>query len=79
MNTRQTTKLPVVAIVAVAESSGAVLYGLFEVLSAFGAAWAEVMGESHNQAAFDVRIAAPSEVTIPALSCPRCCREWSPR
>jgi transcriptional regulator GlxA family with amidase domain len=60
MNTRQTTKLPVVAIVAVAESSGAVLYGLFEVLSAFGAAWAEVMGESHNQAAFDVRIAAPS-------------------
>ena len=53
-------QLPLIGIVAVPESSGAVLYGLYEVLSSFGAAWAEVMGEPHNAAAFDVRIVAPS-------------------
>jgi transcriptional regulator GlxA family with amidase domain len=61
MQAVETRSLPLIAIAAVPESSGAVLYGLFEVLSGFGAAWAEVMGESHNQAAFDVRIVAPSK------------------
>jgi len=62
MISRGPQKPPVIGIVAVPESSGAVLYGLFEVLSAFGAAWAEVMGEPRNPAAFDVRIVAPSRV-----------------
>jgi transcriptional regulator GlxA family with amidase domain len=60
MSTSESSQLPVIAIVAVPESSGAVLYGLFEVLSGFGAAWAEVMGEAQNCAAFDVRIVAES-------------------
>ncbi|WP_428622459.1 GlxA family transcriptional regulator [Sedimenticola sp.] len=60
MTASQSKKPPVIGIVAVPESSGAVLYGLFEVLSSFGAAWAEVMGEPQNPVEFDVRIVAPS-------------------
>ena len=60
MKALKSKQLPLVAIVAVPESSGAVLYGLFEVLSAFGAAWAEVTGEPQHPAAFDVRIVAAS-------------------
>ena len=60
MTSLKSRKPPIVAIVAVPESSGAVLYGLFEVFSVFGAAWAEIMGEAQNPAVFDVRIVAPS-------------------
>ena len=60
INFPSTQNTPAICIVAVPESSGAVLYGLFEVLSAFGAAWAEVMGEPRNDAAFDVKIVASS-------------------
>lgn len=60
MTSPQSKKPPVIGIVAVPESSGAVLYGLFEVLSSFGAAWAEVMGEPQITVEFDVRIVAPS-------------------
>jgi len=60
MTTQKHQTPPLIAIVAVPESSGAVLYGLFEVLSTFGAAWAEVMGEAENPAAFDVRVVAAS-------------------
>ncbi|WP_428607322.1 GlxA family transcriptional regulator [Sedimenticola sp.] len=60
MTASQSKKPPVIGIVAVPESSGAVLYGLFEVLSSFGAAWAEVMGGPQNPVEFDVRIVAPS-------------------
>ena len=45
---------------ALPEASGAVLYGLFEVLAAFGQTWADIMGLAHNPAPFDVRIAAAS-------------------
>jgi transcriptional regulator GlxA family with amidase domain len=60
MTTHKSRKPPIIAIVAVPESSGVVLYGLYEVFSVFGAAWAEIMGEPHNPAEFDVRIVAPS-------------------
>jgi len=60
MQSQKLRKPPIIAIVAVPESSGAVLYGMFEVFSVFGAAWAEIMGEPHNSAVFDVRIVAPS-------------------
>lgn len=60
MTSHRFRKPPIVAIVAVPESSAAVLYGLFEVFSVFGVAWAEIMGEAHNPAVFDVRIVAPS-------------------
>jgi len=60
MTTRKHKQPPIVCIAAVAESSGAVLYGLYEVFSGFGAAWAEVMGEASNPAEFDVRIVATS-------------------
>jgi len=51
---------PIIGIVAVPESSGAVLYGLYEVLSVFGSAWAQVTGTAPDPASFDVRIVAPS-------------------
>jgi transcriptional regulator GlxA family with amidase domain len=60
MTSDKSRKPPIVAIVAVPESSGAVLYGMFEVFAVFGAAWAEIMGEARNPAVFDVRIVAPS-------------------
>jgi transcriptional regulator GlxA family with amidase domain len=60
MTSREHQTPPIIAIVAAPESSGAVLYGLFEVLAAFGPAWAEVTGEPQNPAAFDVRIVARS-------------------
>jgi transcriptional regulator GlxA family with amidase domain len=58
---------PVICIVAVPETSGAVLYGLFEVLTGFGAGWAEIMGASENPAQFDVRIVATSSVPFTCL------------
>jgi len=60
MASNKSRKPPIIAIIAVPESSGAVLYGMFEVFSVFGAAWAEIMGEAHNPAVFDVRIVAPT-------------------
>jgi transcriptional regulator GlxA family with amidase domain len=58
MTSQAADKPPIVCILAVAETSGAVLYGLYEVFSSFGAAWAEVMGEPRNPAPFDTRIVA---------------------
>jgi len=58
---------PIICIVAVPETSGAVLYGLFEVLTGFGASWAEIMGASRNPAQFDVRIVAASGAPFTCL------------
>jgi len=58
MTTRIHKRPPIVCIVAVTETSGAVLYGLYEVFSGFGAAWAQLTGEARNPAEFDVRIVA---------------------
>jgi transcriptional regulator GlxA family with amidase domain len=44
----------------VPETTGAVLYGLFEVFSAFGRSWAELMELEENPAEFDTRIVAAS-------------------
>lgn len=60
MTESKSGKPPLVCILAVGETSGAVLYGLYEVFSSFGAAWAGVMGESRNPAEFDTRIVAVS-------------------
>lgn len=53
-------KTPSICILALPESSGAVLYGLFEVLSVFNEAWAQVTGKEDHLAEFDVKIVAES-------------------
>jgi transcriptional regulator GlxA family with amidase domain len=60
MTATKSGKAPIVCILAVPETSGAVLYGLYEVFSSFGAAWAELKGLDRNPAAFDTRIVAVS-------------------
>jgi transcriptional regulator GlxA family with amidase domain len=60
MTATKSGKVPTVCILAVGETSGAVLYGLYEVFSSFGAAWAELKGLDRNPAAFDARIVAAS-------------------
>ena len=52
---------PIICILALPESSGAVLYGLFEVLSQFSKQWANITGNDNYPAEFDVRIIARSE------------------
>lgn len=54
------TKAPTVCILAVPESSGAVMYGLYEVLAMFSTAWSHITGETNQPAEFDVRIVAES-------------------
>lgn len=51
---------PSVCILALPESSGVVLYGLFEVLSMFSKQWTQVTGNNDHPAEFDVKIVAPS-------------------
>lgn len=53
-------KKPTVCIVALPESSSAVLYGLNEVLSTFGKAWSVLTGEDQEGSSFDVKIVARS-------------------
>lgn len=60
MLSRVTRTPPAICVVAVPETSGAVLYGLYEVLSGFGRAWAELKGLDANPAEFDTRIVAAS-------------------
>jgi len=53
-------KIPSICILALPESSGVVLYGLFEVLSVFSSVWVQVTGETNYPAVFDVKIVALS-------------------
>lgn len=57
-------KLPTICILAVPESSGAVLYGLFEVFSVFSSTWAHITGDNHDPAKFDVKIVALSNTSF---------------
>lgn len=66
MSARPAKKPPLVCLLALPESSGAVLYGLYEVLSVFGKAWSEATGDIDFSAEFDVRIVAPGRA---AFSC----------
>lgn len=54
-------KIPTICILALPESSGAVLYGLFEVLSMFSDVWAQITGTDDYRAEFDVKIVAQSK------------------
>jgi len=49
---------PSVCLLALSESSGVVLYGLYEVLALFSGAWAQVTGDKDSSAEFDVSIVA---------------------
>lgn len=49
---------PSVCILALPESSGAVLYGLFEVFSTFAGTWSALMTDDPVEAGFDARIVA---------------------
>lgn len=60
MKSAEDNKPPVVCIVAVAETTGAVLYGLYDVFSGFGPSWAELKGLDCNPAEFETRIVAAS-------------------
>lgn len=53
-----------ICILALPESSGAVLYGLFEVLSVFSEAWEQITGENQYPAEFDVKIVAQSRTSF---------------
>ena len=55
---------PTIYILALPESSGAVLYGLFEVLSVFSEQWAQITGKDDYPAEFDVKIVAQSEASF---------------
>jgi transcriptional regulator GlxA family with amidase domain len=59
--TKHAESAPTACILAMPESSGAVLYGLFEVLSAFSDGWTQVTGEESVCSAFDVKIVALSD------------------
>jgi len=59
--TAHCNKPPTICILALPESSGAVLYGLFEVLSVFSDAWAQVTGKNDSYAEFEVKIVAQSK------------------
>lgn len=47
---------PRALILALPESSGIVLYGFYEVLTTFGPAWGELIGEARAHMRFDTRI-----------------------
>ena len=49
-------KIPSVCLLAMPESSGVVLYGLYEVLALFSGAWEQVTGERDSSAEFNVSI-----------------------
>jgi transcriptional regulator GlxA family with amidase domain len=57
----QYKKPPTLCILAFPESSGAVLYGLFEVLSMCSELWNQVTGKEDDLAKFDVKIVAQSK------------------
>ncbi|MGD8349046.1 MAG: helix-turn-helix domain-containing protein [Gammaproteobacteria bacterium] len=49
-----------ICILALHETTGAVLYGFYEVFSTFGGFWRDLMGLESNPAEFDTRIVAAS-------------------
>lgn len=53
-------KEPSICILALPESSGAVIYGLFEVLSVFGEGWELITGKQDCPTIFDVKIVSLS-------------------
>lgn len=55
---------PSLCILALPESSGAVLYGLFEVFSTFAEAWTILMADDRVDAGFDVRIVSRERGTF---------------
>jgi transcriptional regulator GlxA family with amidase domain len=59
MGSMPASKPPSVCILALEESSGAVLYGLYEVLTVFSDAWTQATGDTDCAAEFEVRIVAP--------------------
>ena len=56
MSSATRKKVPSVCLLALPESSGVVLYGLYEVLALFSSAWAQVTGDKDCAARFDVKI-----------------------
>jgi transcriptional regulator GlxA family with amidase domain len=48
------------ALLAVPESTGAALYGLFDVLSAYGTIWSAITGEARQHPGFRVRVVGPT-------------------
>lgn len=47
-----------VSLIALPESGGSVLYGLYDILSSVGTTWCELTGEDHGTPPFDVKIVA---------------------
>jgi len=58
---KQEKKIPTICILAMPESSGAVLYGLYEVLTTFSDAWFLLTGKDDFRAELDVKIVAQSK------------------
>lgn len=56
MREHHSVRHPSICIVALPESSAAVLYGLYEVFSTFAPSWSALMGDEGLEAGFDVRI-----------------------
>jgi len=48
-----------VSLVALPESTPAILYGLYEVFASVGVTWAELTGEGQTEPAFDVKLVSP--------------------
>jgi hypothetical protein len=61
-------KSPTICILTIPESSGAVIYGLYEVLSVFGDAWAQITGDDDYPVYFDVKIVAQSRASFTCVS-----------
>jgi len=51
---------PRVSLLALPESAGSVLYGLYDVFTMAGHLWSEITGEPESSAGFSVEIVAPS-------------------
>jgi transcriptional regulator GlxA family with amidase domain len=49
-----------ISLLALPQSSGSVLYGLYDVLSSVGRTWSGLTGEPESHPGFDVQIVAPS-------------------
>ena len=50
-----------IKLLAVPETTAAILYSLYDVLNGYEAAWTELTGEPHGGAGFDPRIVSPVE------------------
>lgn len=49
-----------ISLLALPESSAAVVYGLYEVMTSVGRTWSVLTGETESHSGFDVQIVAPS-------------------